>query len=374
MKEAIIISRPLDLSELDTPAVLIDLDILERNIKWTAELARRAGVKLRPHFKTHKSIWIARKQLEYGACGLTVAKLGEAEVLADSGVEDLLIAFPLVGEAKLGRLRALIDRGIKVTISTDHAAVAADISRLGESLNYRIPLYVDVNTGLNRCGGEPGEETAALIRQMAGMPGVEVRGLMTHGGHAYGKKSLSELREAAAEEVGGLVQTKELLERSGIRIPEISVGSTPTSKFIAEQTGATETRPGAYVFGDISQLAIGSITMDELAMTILATVVSTPRPGTAIIDAGSKTFSSDTNPHRPGYGFLRSDPSVYIERLSEEHGIVKVPEGVQLSIGDRLEFIPNHCCTVTNLHDALHGVRHRKVERLITVDARGRIQ
>lgn len=354
--------------------MLIDLDILEHNIKQTAELTKHAGVKLRPHFKTHKSVWIARKQIEYGACGLTVAKLGEAEVLADAGIEDILIAFPLVGEAKLGRLRVLIDRGINVTVSTDHADVAASISQLGESLNRRIPLYIDVNTGLNRCGGEPGEETAALIRHIEKMPGIEVHGLMTHGGHAYAKKTLSELRQVAADEVDGLVQTKELLEQSGIHIPEISVGSTPTSKFIAEQTGATETRPGAYVFGDISQLEIGSISMDELAMSILATVVGTPRTGTVIIDAGSKTFSSDTNPHRPGYGFLRSDPSVYIERLSEEHGIVKVPEGVRFSIGDRLEFIPNHCCTVTNMHNTLQGVRNGKVERQITVDARGRIQ
>ncbi|RTE10531.1 alanine racemase [Paenibacillus whitsoniae] len=367
-------TKSLNIAELETPAVLIDLDVLERNIQETAELARRAGVKLRPHFKTHKSVWIARKQIEYGACGLTVAKLGEAEVLADAGFDDLLIAFPLVGKAKLGRLRALIQRGIKVTVSTDHAAVAAGISQIGESLNCRIPLYVDVNTGLNRCGKEPGEETADLVRHIAAMRGVEVRGLMTHGGHAYGAKQLSELKQVADDEVKGLVQTKQLLEKSGIPIPEISVGSTPTSKFIADQTGATETRPGAYVFGDISQLEIGSISKNELAMSILATVVSMPRPGTVIIDAGSKTFSADVNPHRPGYGFLKNNPSVYIERLSEEHGIVKVPEDVRYAIGDLVEFIPNHCCTVTNLHDRLHGVRKGKVERLITVDARGRIQ
>ncbi|MGG1517045.1 alanine racemase [Paenibacillus oryzisoli] len=354
--------------------MLIDLDVLERNLKKTAELAQGAGVKLRPHFKTHKSVWIARKQIAYGACGLTVAKLGEAEVLADAGFMDLLIAFPLVGEAKLGRLRALIERGIKVTVSTDDVAVAAGISQVGESLNSRLPLYVDVNTGLNRCGREPGEETAALVRHIAAMRGVKVRGLMTHAGHAYGAKQLSELRKVAADEVKGLAQTKALLEQSGIPIPEISVGSTPTSKFIAKQTGATETRPGAYVFGDISQLEIGSISVDELAMSILATVVSTPRPGTVIIDAGSKTFSTDVNPHRPGYGFLKSNPSVYIERLSEEHGIVKVPEGVRYEIGELLEFIPNHCCTVTNLHDSLHGIRNGKVEMMITVDARGRIQ
>ncbi|NHN31759.1 alanine racemase [Paenibacillus agricola] len=360
-------------TELETPVVLVDLGVLERNLKGTADLARQAGVKLRPHFKTHKSVWIAKKQIEYGAYGMTVAKLGEAEVLADAGIQDILVAFPLVGEAKLRRLGALIERGVKVTVSIDNVTVAQGLSNLGVSMGILIPIYVDVNTGLNRCGLEPGEETASLVKEIVALPGVEVRGLMTHGGHAYGKKTLDELRQAAADEAEGLVQSKLLLEKSGISITEISVGSTPTSKFIGGLTGVTEIRPGAYVFGDISQLAIGVIEMNELAMSIMATVVSIPRSGTAIIDAGSKTFSSDVCSHRPGYGFLKSNPDVYIERLSEEHGIVRVPEGVTLSIGDRLEFIPNHCCTVSNLHNKLQGVRDDQVDHEIIVDARGKI-
>lgn len=182
------------------------------------------------------------------------------------------------------------------------------------------------------------------------------------------------MREAAQIEAEGLIRTKQLLEKSGIPIAEISVGSTPTSKFIGEIEGVTEIRPGAYVFGDFGQLAIGVISAEECAMHVLATVVSTPRNGTVIIDAGSKTFSSDVSVHMPGYGISRDYPDVYVERLSEEHGIVRLPEGIRFEIGDQLIFLPNHCCTTANLHDELQGVRGNQIDRTISVDARGKVR
>jgi D-serine deaminase-like pyridoxal phosphate-dependent protein len=364
--------QQLLINDVETPAILVYLDILDSNLRTTAELAREANVKLRPHFKTHKSVWIAQKQMEYGASGVTVAKLGEAEMLLEAGITDILVAFPIVGQAKLKRLSVLMEKA-DIIASTDSMEVAEGLSHLGNSLGRTIPLYVDVNTGLNRCGKEAGEESAALVVEIAALPGVEVRGLMTHGGHAYGKTTSSGLREVARLEAEGLVKTKELLERAGISIPEISVGSTPTSKYIAEQTGVTEMRPGAYVYGDGGQLSTGIIDADEVAMRVLATVVSLPRKGTAIIDAGSKTFSCDPNAHRPGYGICEDNPEIYVSRLSEEHGILHVPDGVNLSIGDRLSFIPNHCCTVANLHNQLYGVRDGIVEQQIIVDARGKI-
>lgn len=364
----------MNISELDTPQVLINLDALEQNLKYTAELARKAGVKLRPHFKTHKNIWIAKKQLDYGACGMTAAKLGEAEILAYAGIKDILIAFPLVGKAKLNRLGQLLERGNKITVSVDHETVAEGLSELGKSQGMPIPLYIDVNTGLDRCGPEPGQETAALAKRISRLDGVEIRGLMTHGGHSYGKITTDELRQIAAEEAGGLVESKRLIEEAGIAIKEISVGSTPTSKFIEEQQGVTEMRPGAYVYGDGVQLSTGVIREGELAMNILTTVVSTPRKGTVIVDAGSKCLSSDLNPHRKGYGFLKNQPDVYIERLSEEHGIVNVPEDSTISIGDQLEFIPNHCCVVSNLHEELLGIRGDEVVQTLHVDGRGKVR
>lgn len=360
-------------TDLDTPSLLVDLDVLDRNLRHTAELARRAGVKLRPHFKTHKSVWIAQQQMRYGACGMTVAKLGEAEVLAEAGITDILVAFPIVGEAKLSRLAKLMEKA-DVIVSTDNAQVAQGLSDLGRSIGKTVSLYIDVNTGLNRCGKEPGEETAALVQEIARLPHVRVTGLMTHGGFAYGLEGPEQIREAAEVEAEGLVRTKRMLEERGIDIAEISVGSTPTSKFIGVIEGVTEIRPGAYVFGDISQLAIGAIEQEECALHVLATVVGLPRDRTAIIDAGSKTFSSDANKHRPGFGVWRDNPAVYVERFSEEHGIVHVPEGVKLDIGDRLLFIPNHCCTAVNLHDKLQGVRGDKVDRIVSVDARGHVR
>lgn len=362
------------IADLETPAVLIDLDVLDRNLRHTAGLARKAGVKLRPHFKTHKSVWIARMQIEYGACGLTVAKLGEAEVLVEAGIRDLLVAYPIIGRAKLARLGRLLEQA-RIIVGIDSMRAAEGLSELAQSLKRSIEIYVDVDTGLHRCGKEPGEATAALVREMVQLPGLDVIGLMTHRGLFVSEVSPEGIRAAARQEAEGLVETKRLLARDGIPIPEISVGSTPTSKLIHEQTGVTELRAGAYVYGDGSQLACGVITAEECAMHVLTTVVSTPRRGTVIIDAGSKTFTSDGNAKHPGYGMLKNRPDIYVERLSEEHGNVRVPDEMTdaFSIGDRLRVLPNHCCTVSNLHDQLYGIRGDSVERMITVDARGRI-
>lgn len=358
--------------EIETPAVLVDLDILEKNLKNTAELAHNAGVKLRPHCKTHKSIWLAKKQLEYGACGITVAKLSEAEVMAEGGIDDILIAYPLVGKLKLDRLAKLMERA-SIIVSTDSIEVAEGLSDLGITLGQKVKLYVEVNSGLQRCGLEPGKESAELVEKIVKLPGVEVLGLMTHGGFSYDYTDEKSLRKAAHREADALLDTKKILDKEGIEIKEISVGSTPTSKFIGEMKGVTEVRPGAYVYGDDQQLSTGIITEDECAMYVLTTVVSAPRTGSVIVDAGSKTFCSDTCPHRKGYGMMREDHSVFIEELCEEHGIVKMPLETGFKIGDRLAFLPNHCCATTNMHEELYGIRKGMVERMIKVDARGKV-
>jgi D-serine deaminase-like pyridoxal phosphate-dependent protein len=363
------------IEQLETPAVLIDLDILDRNLRKTAELAKQAGVKLRPHTKTHKSIWIAKEQIRYGACGITVAKLGEAEVMADGGIEDILIAYPILGRTKLDRLERLMSKG-KITVSTDNVDVARGLSELGVRMGQPVRLYIDVNTGLNRCGKEPGQETVDLVKMMADLPGISIIGVMTHAGHAYGKSSREELLAVARYEAESLAMTKQMLHQEGIMIEEVSVGSTPTSKFITELDGigVTEMRPGAYVFGDISQYVIGLIDESEFAMQVKATVVSKPREGTILVDAGSKTLTTDVNPFRKGYGLVRDMESAVIDRLSEEHGSIAVPAGTEVRIGEALYIVPNHCCTVTNLHNQLAGVRNGVLEKYIQVDARGMVQ
>ena len=364
-----------DGAQWDTPSVLIDLDVLDRNLRDTANLAARAGVKLRPHTKTHKSVWIAKEQLRYGAVGITVAKLGEAEVMAEAGIHDILIAYPIIGRKKLERLGKLMEKA-KVTVSTDDFDVAKGLSDYGALIGKDILLYIDVNTGLNRCGREPGEETVELVKRIAELPNIRITGLMTHSGHAYSKNTPEDLLEVAKREAEDMVMTKQKLEQAGIAIEEISVGSTPTSKFVAhlKGSGITEIRPGAYVFGDAGQWKMGLIGQHQCAMTVAATVVGRPREGTIIIDAGSKTLTTDQTAYHPGYGVILGHEDAVIERLSEEHGIVRVPDISKFAIGQELRIVPNHCCVVTNLHDRLVGVRDNRFEKYITVDGRGKVQ
>jgi D-serine deaminase-like pyridoxal phosphate-dependent protein len=211
------------------------------------------------------------------------------------------------------------------------------------------------------------------VNDIAKLPGVKVIGLMTHAGHSYGQNSEADCRAIAMTEAQSLLSTHRILLSQGWAPLEISVGSTPTSKFIEELDGVTEMRPGAYVFNDVSQLTTETIGIEGCAMRVYATVVSKPRERTVIIDAGSKTLTNDLNPYRKGYGFIPAYPEIVIERLSEEHGILKVPADCALEIGDVVEIIPNHCCTVTNLRDELIGLRNGSYVQTITVDARGKI-
>jgi D-serine deaminase-like pyridoxal phosphate-dependent protein len=357
---------------IDTPALVVDLDKLERNLEGMAKKAKEAGVRLRPHIKTHKSPYIALKQLELGAAGITVAKLGEAEVMRKHGIKNILIAYPIVGEQKLKRLEQLA-QDTDVILSLDSLEVAQGISAVGERLGRSLPIYIDVNTGLHRCGKEPGEETLRLIKWIQRLPYVNIFGLMTHGGHSYKAKSSEEQLRIARQEAELLVTTKkQAVNVLGIDIPEISVGSTPTSFYCRAVEGITEMRPGTYVFHDATMVALGLVTPEECALSIQATVVSRPSLDRAIVDAGSKTLSSDKSIYTEGHGFLKSAPKITVSWLSEEHGVILTPPGFELNIGDQVEIIPNHVCPTVNLTDELVGVRGGEIERIIPVEARGK--
>jgi len=272
--------------ELDTPSLLIHLDVLEANIAEMASVARDAGVRLRPHTKTHKSPEIARMQLGAGASGITVAKLGEAEVMADAGIEDLLVAYPIVGERKLARLRALLERA-RVRTTTDSVEVASGLGGVGRELGRPVEVLVEVDTGLHRLGRPPGEPTAALVAEVSRIEGLDVIGLLTHAGHAYGCGDLASLRTAAEREGLDLVETAERCAKDGIALRELSVGSTPTARTVAAVAGVTEIRPGTYVFNDVQQMRLGVATKETCAARVLATVVSRQDDGRFAIDAGS---------------------------------------------------------------------------------------
>ena len=360
---------------LDTPALVLDLDKMEANIKEMADIARDAGVKLRPHIKTHKSPYIAKLQLESGASGITVAKLGEAEVMVDAGITNICIAYPICGEIKLARLEKLLEKA-DVSISLDSAEVARGISAVGEEIGKRIPILLKINTGLNRCGVLPGKDTLAIAEQIASLPGVDFIGILTHEAHAlFEERSLDGVKRSATESGQKMVKTANLLRSRGINIREVSVGSTPTARYIAYVPGVTEIRPGTYVFNDLNCIIAGVATEDTCAATVLVTVVSIPAHDRAIIDGGSKTFSSDTLAHQEetGFGYVIGHPDITVDHMTEEHGVLKLNNApAKLSIGERLDIIPNHICPVTNLADKFYGIRHGVLEREIPILARGK--
>jgi len=361
--------------ELDTPALLFDLDVVERNIEEMAAVARDAGAALRPHTKTHKSPEIAGMQIDAGARGLTVAKVGEAEVMAEAGFPDLLIAYPIVGERKLARLEALLDRAA-IRVSLDTVEVAEAIGAIGVRRATDIPLLVEVDTGLHRMGRAPGAPSASLALEIARIPGVEVIGLLTHAGHAYRASDEVTLHDAAVGEAEDLLDTAERCARAGLEIREISVGSTPTARVAARVSGVTEIRPGTYVFNDVQQLRLGVASLETCAARVLVTVVARPTAERFLVDAGSKAFSADGGDGPPwlGRGVVLGRPDLTLDFLSEEHGVGHIEGGGDLAIGQRLQVVPLHVCSCVNLFDTAAGIRGDRVDHEIAIAARGRMR
>ncbi len=362
---------------MDTPQVVIGESRLNRNIEDMSKLARRAGVALRPHVKTHKLPEIARRQLAAGAVGITVAKLGEAEVMAAYGVADIFIANQIVGAEKMARLFALAQRvnlaaGVDSQAGVRMLAEAAEQFGLGPQRPFEI--LIEVDSGLRRCGVEPGSALVALAEAAAGFPSLHLRGIFTHAGHAYGAQNKEELDSIGRYEGEIMAGSANILRQAGIPIEVVSVGSTPTVGISALVPGVTEIRPGNYVFFDAVQLALGVIPdADYCALRVLSTVISHPASNRWVIDAGSKTLSLDKGAHGssgvPGHGLVVGHPDLQIVRLSEEHGIIE-GEDASLAIGDVVEIIPNHACTVVNLFDEL--IVNGEVPQVWPVAGRGK--
>ena len=362
------------IGELDTPSLVVDLDVLAANLDAMASAAVEAGVRLRPHTKTHKCPEIARMQMDRGAGGITVAKLGEAEVMADAGLDDILVAYPIVGEAKLARLRALRERA-QVRVSLDSVEVAEGVGSIGSATD-PVQVLVEVDTGHHRMGRPPGLPTADLVAQVAGIGGVDVVGLISHGGHAY-RSAEEELEAVARREAEDLAATAEACARAGVEIREISVGATPTAMWVSGLAGVTESRPGTYIFQDVQQMRLGVAREKDCAATVLATVVARPWEDRFVIDAGSKSLSSDggDGPPFPGRGVIAGRPDLRLDFLTEEHGVGHVePDGDELAIGDRLAVIPLHVCPCVNLFDTAEGVRDGRIERELAIAGRGKVR
>jgi D-serine deaminase-like pyridoxal phosphate-dependent protein len=391
----------LTLQELDTPALVIDLDIMERNIASMAEYCRARGVRLRPHIKTHKVPEIARIQLAAGAVGVTVAKLGEAEVMADAGVRDLFVANQIIGEAKLKRLVALARR-CTVTVLADSAE---GIRQLGEAV-LAAGLRLDVCLELNiahpegregRCGAPPGPEAIRLAQAIHEHPALSFAGILGFRGipRLFSRDApapgMEELRETGREEGRLLTEFAALLEANGIPCPQVIGGSTPTACFVADVPGITEVHPGEYVFSGGTHVGMGMSSVDGCALSVVTTVISRPHPDRAVVDGGSKTFAGDMHPalvpnlKLSGFGLIAALngpyalpgllPGAELAALNEEHGMIRLGSDAAraAAVGTRLRIIPNHVCPVVNLFDRVYAVRGERVEQVWTIAARGKL-
>lgn len=364
----------MNLADVETPALVIDLDQLHHNINHMAQLCREAGVALRPHIKTHKIPEIAKMQREAGATGITCAKLGEAEVMVDAGFKDVLIAFPIVGSQKLRRLNALRERA-RVIVSLDSIEVAQGLASTATLSLESLEIYVEVDIGLHRTGQIAGLPTAQLVYDVATRHDLRVVGLMAHAGHAYREREPIRRQLLVRRQLEELLDTQRKCAELGVAIETLSVGSTPTVEFELAESGVNEVRPGTYVFNDTRMIQLGVATEETCSAHVVTTVVSRPNAERFVVDAGSKSLSSD-GVGEPGWIRVADRADLSMDFLNEEHGVgsLDLAQGGQLAIGDRLRLIPSHVCPVFNLFDSAYAVRDEIVVETFRVAARGRVR
>jgi D-serine deaminase-like pyridoxal phosphate-dependent protein len=362
------------ISDLDTPAVIVDLDVMERNLSRMSDYCREHQLLLRPHTKTHKIPELAKRQIAGGATGITVAKIGEAEVMLAAGITDILIAYPIVGPTKTTRLARLAEQA-SITVSLDSEEVARGLSEAATREETKIRVMIEMDVGFERCGFSDEADLLALGRKIAELPGLEFRGLMFFPGQF---SVAPEERAAMRVQVNDfLKRTLEAFSSAGLPVSIVSGGSTPTGYEGGYFHGVNEVRPGTYIFNDRNTVAVSACLLEDCALSVLVTVVSTAVSGRAVVDGGSKTFSHDRfqGGDDSGFGIVKEDPAAQVERFSEEHGHLNIQRSERrYRIGDRLSIIPNHVCTTVNMHDEIYGVRGERVEEVWRVEGRGKVR
>ena len=357
----------MNIHDLDTPALVVDLDIMERNLQSMANYAAAHNLRLRPHTKTHKIPALGAKQIALGAAGLTVAKSTEAEIMVRSGTQDLLIAYPVLGSQKLERIRE-VSKKTNVTISVDSVEVAQQLADAG----LEVGVLAETDVGMGRVGVEPGAPVVNLAKAISRMRGLTFRGVAFYPGHI---KSTDEAGMEALAQLGAILEAiRAGLSEAGIEAPIFSGGSTPTMWHSHEVSVMNEIRPGTYIFNDRNTVFSGACKVQDCAATILCTVISTTVKDQFVIDGGSKTFSSDLA-IQPGHGWVVEHPDAVFAKMNEEHGRVMLPDAKsKVKIGQRVKLIPNHICVAVNLHEKIYGVRGGEVEEVWPVEGRGKLQ
>lgn len=360
-----------DIAALQTPALLVDLDRMTRNLDRAADYARTHGLALRPHTKTHKSARVAREQVARGAAGLTCATAREMEVMQQAA-SDLLLAYPALGEGKLARVMAL-PRTVRVTVALDSPEAVAALAGAARAHDRPVGVYVEADVGMHRVGLQSPADVVELARLVSRSAPLELAGLAFYPGQIRAPES--EQRDALAALGRRVAELAGALRAAGLEVPAVSGGSTPTMWRSHEVAGVTEIRPGTYVYNDRTTAALGACAWDDCALTVLATVVSTAVPGQAVIDAGTKALGREPLRGAPGEGFgaLLDRPTVVVSRMSEEHGVLDLSGTTwRPRVGDLVRVVPNHVCIVVHLADVVYGVRGGVVAEQWPVEARGR--
>ncbi len=379
---------------LDTPAVLVDMNRLEANIKDMTDRAKSAGVKLRPHVKVHECAEIAKMQIAAGACGVDTGSLGQAEAMAAAGIRDILISHPTYyGGIRLERFKKLLaTEGLKLSVNLDMVEQAEGVSIAGKAVGKKIPVAIKVDTnaplgGFGRLGVLPGKALVDMAERISKLPYAQLKGIYAH---EIGSVHTPEALAKFALETGQLMaETADMMRREGFDIESVSVGASPTFRFTCQYMkegrlkGITEIDPGNCIIGDLGYMRTGGNTFETIAATVLATVISTSHPEKAAIDAGYKTFGADyivgavKDPGyywngMPSFGRVKDRPDLWCGRTSAETGYIYYKDPAKkLSYGDRIEIIPNNATLVINIHDQIYGVRGGVIERIFKVSARG---
>ena len=348
--------------ELDTPAVTVNLDVMEDNIRRVQAHLARHGIANRPHIKTHKIPALGKMQMQAGAVGITCQKLGEVEVFTDAGVaDDVLLTFNVVGRAKTDRLMALTKRLRRLAVVLDNEAVAKGLSEAGVRHGADVCFLLECDTGMGRNGVQSPRAALDLARAAMKLPRMRFEGIMTF--PTRQPQSYQFFEEALA-----------LFKRAGIPVPVVSGGGTPAIFKAQEFPMLTEHRAGTYIYNDVMTVASGTATWDNCAMRVLTTVVSRPTETRAVIDAGTKVLTSDQYTVK-GYGHVLECPEAVIAHLSEEHGVIDLSGCRERpAVGDIVHVVPNHCCVVSNMVDEVYGVRGERVEVTWPVAARGTVR
>src|SRR4051812_16351210 len=348
--------------EYGTPCAVIDMDRVERNIARIQAACAAAGVANRPHIKTHKSPMLARMQVAAGAKGITCQKLGEAEVMADAGIDDILISYNLLGDEKMARLGAL-QANANMTVAADNPVVIADLPKAAAASGRPLSVVVECDTGRKRAGVETPAEAIALAREIAGSKGLSFAGFMLY----PTESGWAEAQRFYDEALAGV-------RAHGLDAAMVSTGGTPNLKNVGKLKGATEHRPGTYIYNDRMQVGAGVASWEDCALHIYSTVVSRAAPERGILDAGSKTLTTDTG-GLDGHGLILEHPEAKIARFAEEHGFLDLSRSnTRPNVGDVVRIVPNHVCVVVNMMDEVVMVRGDEILGTLPVAARGKLR